>query len=116
MQASIINNSFVSNTAHIAGGAIEWSKDMPEIDENNFFTQNSAEYGSNIAAYPIRLLVNIHNKDTYLNPDDNVSLIANGLDNVSILLQNISSGNDFPFVIVCKMMDLYGNIVELDTG
>ena len=77
---------------------------------------NSAQYGSNVAAYPIRLIVNIYDIDNYTSPEDNNSMIANGYDNKTILLENVSSGNDFPYVIVIKTVDLYGNVIELDNA
>lgn len=116
MVSHIKNNNFYSNIASVAGGAIKWSRDMPKIDEDNVFSLNSAQYGSNIAAYPIRLLVEIHLKQNYTTPENNFSLLANGMDNKTVILENISSGNDFPYVIVSKTVDLYGNIVKLDNA
>ena len=116
MISNIKNNNFYSNVAAVAGGAIKWSKEMPIIDTNNVFSLNSAQYGSNIAAYPIRLLVEIHLKENYTTPDNNLSILANGMDNKTIVLGNISGGNDFPYVIVSKTVDLYGNIVKLDNA
>ena len=116
MDSSIINNYFKSNNAILAGGSIKWSNDLPQIDESNNFNMNSAQYGSKVASYPIRLLVNIHQLDNFTTPDNNISLIANGFDNKTILIENVSSGNVFPYVIVVKTVDLYGNVVELDNA
>lgn len=116
MDSSILNNVFESNHAILAGGSIKWSTDLPQIDETNNFNMNSAQYGSNVASYPIRLIVNIHQTENFTSPDNNFTLIANGFDNKTILIENVSSGNVFPYVIVVKTVDLYGNVVELDNA
>ena len=114
MNSYITYNRFELNKANLAGGSIKWSQDLPYIDESNQFNMNTANYGSNIASYPIRLIVNIHNLDNFTTPDNNISLIATGIDNKTIVIENVSSGNDFPYVIVIKAVDLYGNVVQLD--
>lgn len=116
MNSYISNNYFESNTASLAGGSIKWSNNLPQIDERNQFNMNTARYGSNIASYPIRLIVNIHKLDNFTTPDNNMSLIANGIENQTIVIENVSSGNDFPYVIVIKTVDLYGNVVQLDNA
>ena len=47
------------NSAIIFGGGIKILEMMPrgKINEFNFFQNNSAPYGSNIATYPIRIAI-----------------------------------------------------------
>ena len=113
IKTSLQLNLFSFNKANIEGGAIKWSQNMPNIIDNKY-ENNQAQYGSEIAAFPLRLIVNIHNETTFTDIDNNSSLLFDGSDNKTILLENISSGNSFPYVIVAKTLDIYGNIVKLD--
>lgn len=116
MRIVIENNYFDSNCAVLQGGAIMWANYKPIIN-NNEFNNNSAEYGSDIAAYPIRLAVDIYNKSQFSSKLINESnIILKNYQNKTLLLQNISSGNDVPFVIVVKVFDVYNHIVALNSG
>ena len=113
----IQENLFDSNFALISGGAIKWSNTLPIIENSNNFIGNVAIYAPNIAAYPIRLKLEIYNKTKFANSELNISsLLFDGLDNKTILLQNVSSGNDFPYAIIVKIIDFYGNVVVLDNA
>lgn len=50
----ISSNKFYMNTGKKQGGSIYYSKKRPLFFENEF-NNNSAEYGENIASYPIRI-------------------------------------------------------------
>lgn len=116
MDIQIENNIFDSNFAFQEGGAIIWNNEMPNI-KNNFFTNNKANYGSNIASYPFRLAINVYNKSNYSNSSKSFnSLLFNGTNNQTFFLQNISSGNDAPYIIEVKVLDIYNNLVNLDSG
>eukprot|EP00347_Sterkiella_histriomuscorum_P008851 403343497 len=52
----IQNSLFQNNTAAMNGGAIQYTYYPPIIDgKNNTFTNNSAQYGFNVAAFPVKL-------------------------------------------------------------
>lgn len=51
---SIINNTFILNSATIKGGAISWIDVMP-ILINNTYLHNTAQYGNDISSFPIKL-------------------------------------------------------------
>jgi len=116
MEILIDNNIFDSNFAQTEGGAIKWMNIMPLITEKNVYYNNVAQYGANIAAYPIRLIVDIHNKTTFVNANNLSSLLLNGSDENIRVLDNVNSGTEFPYVIVTKIIDIYGNIVKLDNA
>jgi hypothetical protein len=50
----VANNLFRHNSADIEGGAVHW-QEAPPIFVNNHFEGNTAQYGNNIASYPIAL-------------------------------------------------------------
>ena len=108
MIIKIIRNNFINNSAAIEGGAIKWTKIMPLFTTNIFFN-NSAVYGKNIAAFPCRiaLLVYDKNNNTIYSSQNN----SNGL-----LLMNISTGKDIPYVLEFQILDLYNEIVSLDSS
>ena len=90
---------------------------MPLISESNHYEANDARYGVNIAAYPLRMIADIHNKTLYRNYENKTSLLfSSSTLNNTIILGNISSGNELPYVIIIKIIDLYGNIVKMDNA
>ena len=114
---SIKANRFISNSAELEGGAIKFYNDIPILEDSNVFINNQAQYGSNIATYPIRMILNFYNKANFSSKFHNESfLFLNGFDNKTMVLENISSGNSFPYVIVTKIMDYSGKIVKLDNA
>ena len=92
------------------------------ISLTNEFNSNQAQYGQDIASYPVRLKLDVHNKSLYLTNGEtlsNISLIYDGLNefsNKTLFLGNISSGNEIPYVFVVTVLDSYGNIVNLDNA
>ena len=98
----IRNNTFTSNLAFSEGGAIKWIDEMPQIDQNNVFINNSALYGNDIAAFPIRMEVFL------INGNETFSLSEFG---ILPLIVNVSSGNLFPFNISINLRDCYDQIV-----
>ena len=97
------NNTFNSNNAISEGGAIKWNFEMPII-ENNIFFNNSALYGNDIAAYPIRMTVNLKS--------DNGSYILSSFGSQIPIINNVTSGNYFPYNISIGLLDHYGQIVK----
>lgn len=49
----IANSTFINNSAGINGGAINYNYNKPVFLGNNTFSNNSAQYGKNIASYPV---------------------------------------------------------------
>lgn len=77
----MVNNSFVNNSA-LEGGAIIYTKAKPHL-LSNIFQNNKANYGDNIASFPVRIrILNKQNETiTFLNnirPSHNYP-IAEGL-------------------------------------
>lgn len=100
------NCSFIQNNAYLEGGAIKWNSFIPDIGENNTFKNNKAKYGNNIAAFPIRMKV-------FLVSGENRTILNNFKINQNDipLIQNVSSGNNFPFNITIEVVDYYDQIV-----
>ena len=48
------NSTFINNTAVEAGGAIAYDLYPPEL-EDNYFVNNTAVYGPDIASYPYKI-------------------------------------------------------------
>ena len=107
MNVIITNNIFDSNTAIKQGGAIKWTGSQPLIDNSNYFFNNNAIYGRNIATFPIRLNLIVYNRTDYSN-------LFQTIDTPAIL--NISSGNKLPYILSVGMIDVYGNAVIRDSG
>ena len=107
MNVIITNNIFDSNTAFKQGGAIKWTGSQPLIDNSNYFFNNNAIYGQNIATFPIRLNWIVFNRTDY-------SYFYQSNDTHSIA--NISSGNKLPYILSVQMIDVYGKVVITDSG
>lgn len=52
---NLTNNTFQNNIAELKGGAIYYSLQRP-IMKNLSFLNNSAEYGDNLASYPVKII------------------------------------------------------------
>jgi predicted outer membrane repeat protein len=50
---TITNTDFTNNSAKINGGAIRFTYYKPNIAGNNTFLGNTADYGPNMASYPV---------------------------------------------------------------
>lgn len=89
------NNSFISNSARLQGGAIHWSALTPNM-KNNLFLNNSAVYGNNFASFIQKIdLVK------------NISKMVN-------LTEIIVSGQKVTQGLVFKLFDPQGQVVESD--
>ena len=101
----IENNSFSDNTADLEGGAIKWIKIKPQIQVNNIFLHNNALYGNDIAAFPIRMIVNL------IDENETISLENFTINQIPTIL-NITTGNAFIYNISVKIIDYYGQVVS----
>ena len=54
---NISNSVFHNNSAMINGGAIKYSYYKPNVTDNNTFTLNKAMYGSDMASYPVQMII-----------------------------------------------------------
>ena len=57
---SITNSVFTGNNATINGGAISYTSYRPTFS-NNYFENNSAVYGNDIASFPSKILQDLEN-------------------------------------------------------
>ena len=117
MKMSIENNNFSNNKALIEGGAIKWNDEIPMI-LNNYFFNNTAIYGANIASIPIRIIAKLYNSN---DPQTNITVpkpdeILWPYNNSNLILQNISTGNTIPYTLQFLILDVYGKIVNLYEG
>lgn len=94
----IRRNIFIGNIA-VEGGAIQWFYNLPNIEENNLYYSNDAVYGANIAAFPLKMLVEI------------VSLSDKNRTNV-VRLENVQSGASLNYQINVLIIDFYNNTVS----
>ena len=105
------NNIFISNEASEEGGAIKWSSSKPFIDISNIFVENTAQYGDDLASFPIKLRLIVYTDKTM----SSLVFDSNSL-NESLILNNVSSGNPIQYVLLVQMVDVYENIVTINEG
>ncbi|CAG9312607.1 unnamed protein product [Blepharisma stoltei] len=104
----IHSNNFVENTAKYNGGAISWDNTLPEFI-NNSYKNNAAEYGENIASYPIKLMQ--ANKDGSLEGYKS-RILADFTSNSS--LTEIASGQNIKNKLLVALVDNMNNIIRTD--
>ena len=111
INTTLINNIFNYNKGYQEGGAIKWSgSSCPFIKSSNIFNENQAIYGAKIASFPIRMNLIVYNKD---NLSDFVFQTKES-ENKPLLLTNISSGHEIPYIFTIQLIDYYGNIVKIN--
>ena len=71
--STMMNMTFNHNTAQ-TGGAINYDFRRPEISNNIIFIENVAQYGPNIASYPVRIVNSVNMNDPIV-----LSNIASGI-------------------------------------
>ena len=103
-QMRLKNNSFYKNSASLEGGAIKWAYIEPLFDLNNIYELNTALYGDNIAAFPLRIKVRVLTS----NVGNEVSLDGNnGIPVINDIISGSQLGYDFSF----EIMDIYNQTV-----
>ncbi|CAG9321999.1 unnamed protein product [Blepharisma stoltei] len=90
---NVFSNDFVGNIADYEGGAVVWKEVMPDF-KNNSFDDNEAEYGSNIASYPVTMKI--------MNTNWN-----GGLD-------DLASGQPTTTPLIISLIDHLGSVVTAD--
>ncbi|CAG9321997.1 unnamed protein product [Blepharisma stoltei] len=91
----VFSNDFVRNTAEYEGGAIDWREVMPKF-ENNSCENNKAEYGDNIASYPVSIKI--------MNADWNGEL------------KDLASGQPTTTLLIVSLIDHLGSVVTTDNS
>lgn len=105
-QFVMVNNTFESNSAEIAGGGIYWADSFPLIGGNQM-SNNGAKYGSDIASYAVRLaLLSLnHTLEPYLVLSDAPLVIE---------LTGVGSGYLYMEEVRVALVDQYDLIVATD--
>jgi len=93
------HNSFTNNSAFKDGGAIKWKAKRPQLIDN-FFENNSAQYGADFAAYPSKPL----HKAASLNRDSGFNLS-----------NSIISGQPVKTPFIITIVDTEGQTVSTDS-
>ena len=91
---SLENSTFINNKASVEGGAIHYNLKRPDILDT-VFTNNSAQYGNDLASYPIKVRIK----------DQPTSFIK---------LTNIGSGVSIPSPIEFALLDYDNQVVNLN--
>ena len=106
---SLLSNLFVNNSAGEQGGALFWADNYPLLSENSF-ENNTAEYGPEIASYPVRL--------ASISPNGTLSAYFHTQAAEPVIDQyaGLGSGQVFAGVIRVALVDHYGNVVVADSS
>jgi hypothetical protein len=107
------NNKFNLNLALKDGGAIKWIGNQPEIMQNNIFHLNKAVYGVNIGSYPIRLGLEIYEKNS---SNLNKLFYTSKQSSQNITLPNINVGGVIQYTLVFSVLDAYDKVVNSVKG
>lgn len=102
------NNFFIKNKGFLEGGAIKWTFIEPNFLHDNYYQENEAIYGKNIATLPIRMNINI------ISHDKNKTILENfQKDNTEKIpfLYNLLSTYQMNFTLGLEMTDIYGEKV-----
>ena len=93
---TILNSTFIRNTATRQGGALHYDYVRPSL-RNNLYQNNSALYGPNIASYPVRIKLVNSTED-------------------EMLLDNVGSGIPYPHTLNLGLYDYDDQIMILDSS
>lgn len=103
----VIGNVFERNAASYMGAALYWFDTYP-LFENNTLEGNSAPYGSEIAAFAIRLAI--------LTPNNTLVNYQNAENPPLVLtLPHVGSGQTYEGVIRLALVDQYDKVVTADS-
>ena len=90
------NTTFSNNKAILKGGAYFYPRFWP-LFSNVTFTNNTAQYGSNIASYPIKAMIN--------------STLSN-----KVVLDNAASGQIYRSPFNVSLLDYDDQVLNLDSS
>ncbi|CDW79044.1 UNKNOWN [Stylonychia lemnae] len=91
-KSKIYTSSFSNNYAILEGGSIYFDSYVPQGLETNTFTNNIAQYGDDIASFPV-----------------NINLISQ-------TIQTVASGQKYQGYILAEIVDLFNNRIKLDVS
>lgn len=97
---------FIDNSAKKSGGAIYIAFQLPHIDTSNIFKTNKAEYGKNIASFPIRMGLSVYKEDK--------TLLFNSRTKSSslYLIKNEYPGIDLHLLLKIEVLDHFGQKIN----
>jgi hypothetical protein len=101
---TVTSNNFSSNSAGLDGGAVYWTKQQPTF-LNNSFSNNSAEYGPDVASFGIKM--------KSLDFDESQGKLSKVSEDSYI---DIASGQRLPQPIVIALVDHTGQVVKTDNS
>ena len=110
MRTYIYNNTFKNNIAYIEGGAIKWNNSDSFIKDNTFIN-NKAMYGKDIAAFPFRISLIAYMKD-----GNNEVYYDSKTNETELILDNLTSGNEIPYILRFEIRDIYDEIITLNNS
>lgn len=106
-------NKFSLNIALKDGGAMKWVGNQPKIEENNIYQLNKALYGLEIGSYPVRLGLEIFEK----NNSTSKTLIYSSLTSSEPgIIANVIVGSEIQYTLAFSVLDIYGKIVNSLSG
>ena len=120
---SLFFNNFTSNEASLQGGAIYFYDNYFDMLENNFYYDNIALYGNDLASYPQYLRFKMYNNtlnnstsSTFSLTDLNESLLLwdsfkQSIDNVTIA--DFPTGQPFTLILVFELLDFFDQTINI---
>ncbi|CAG9324291.1 unnamed protein product [Blepharisma stoltei] len=106
---NINSNNFIENFAEYDGGGISWDNQIPSLF-NNKYQNNIAQYGIDIASYPIKLMQ--VKADSSLADFNSKRLLSDPVS--SLNLTEIASGQTIKNQLLIALVDDLNNIITTD--
>jgi len=96
---SISDSDFWNNSAVVKGGGVAWTTVKPLL-ANLTFSDNSAQYGQNVASYPMQIVL------------DSVQ----GRSLLPVLISDYPPGQATPVILTASIVDHYGQVYTIDNS
>lgn len=109
ISTEITLSKFYKNKGEKEGGAVSWLGKNPFIDDQILFKDNFAPYGSNISSFPVKLGVDIFEKN-------GSKIYSSQINSTIAKLRNVSPGKSLPYRILVHILDHYDQIVTSSFG
>lgn len=106
-------NKFSLNLAQNEGGAIKWIGNQPKIEQTNIYQLNNAIYGLEIGSYPVKLGLEIYEKN---NTTSKTLLYTSITSSKPGKLLNVTVGSKIQYILSFSVLDTYGKIVNSVSG
>ena len=120
----LYNNIFTSNKAFMQGGALYFYDEYIDIFSNNVFLDNSADYGSNVASFPVYLRLKIYNA-TSTNSSIDITLIPANMTPIfdsfnesidNLIISNYPTGIPYRIVFLLELLDHYNQTINIQNS